>query len=95
MELNGVANLKILVEGIEDLADSNKEVRSEAFQPLVEKMKEQLLLLERYMIAYASAAQQAVSISYEENQDIRAPFWHEVRENPENYPTNRERMGGL
>jgi hypothetical protein len=93
MELNGVANLKILVDQIEELADSGMEVMPQALTPLVSDMKEQLILLQRYMLAYMDHAKSIKSGSYGALiVGVEEPLWHEVRENPENYPTGQERI---
>jgi len=91
MELNGVANLKILIDEIGDFEGYENQ---DKLNVLVEKAQEQLLLLERYMLAYTDAANDAIAESaYQECcQPIKAPMWHEVRENPTQYSTGRERV---
>lgn len=75
IELNGLSNLHILIDKIEEGFGQG--------HPDADNAKEQLVLLERYMIAYAEAM----------NAGTKPPYWHEVRENPNLYPTNRERVG--
>ena len=84
IELNGVANLKILVSEVEELASHGMEVMPEALHELTHKMNEQLVLLERYMLAYQQAT--------DPNSMELVPQWHEIRANPEQYPTNSERF---
>ena len=74
MELNGLANLHILVDQLDHLNDHKQQAIRAA-------IKQQLDLLERYMVAYANAYDKVIDI----------PAWHEVRENPKGYPLNRER----
>ena len=78
LELNGVANITMLLnmeadQSSDGLVTMNAETLT--------SIKEQLVLLERYMLAREIAL----------TTNTEAPFWHEVRENPELYPTNRER----
>jgi len=88
IELNGVANIKIIV----DMAQQENLIN-----PLTAaSINEQLLLLERYMLAVADHAASIKAGAYGAliiGQEV--PFWHEVRENPEQYPTGRERMAGM
>lgn len=74
IEINGVANLLILVD---ELAHSSRDFNKE----VIVDIKNQLDLLERYMLAYNHAV----------NSETKTPYWHEVRQNPILYPTNRER----
>ncbi len=76
VELNGVANIKILMDELTNHAPNNDEILVPA-----SKIYQQLDLLERYMLAVTDAV----------NKGEKPPFWHEVRENKQNYPTNRER----
>jgi hypothetical protein len=74
IELNGVANLLIQVDSLDEYTHY---LHRESFQ----QMKEQLNLLERYMLAYNEAI----------NRGATPPAWHEVKSNPKLYKTNRER----
>ena len=76
IELNGVANLTILLNELQYDRRFQADLESD--------IKEQLKLLERYMIAYCKAV----------NDGVEAPQWHEVRDNPTKYPDNRESHGG-
>jgi hypothetical protein len=76
IELNGVANLTILIEDIYGYREG-----SETHENGYLKAKEQLILLERYMLAFTDAI----------NKQEQPPYWHEVRENPSKYPRNRDR----
>lgn len=81
LELNGVANITMLINMETDTsADGRVTMNAETLVSI----KEQLVLLERYMLARETAL----------TNKTDAPFWHEVRENPELYPTNRERHTG-
>lgn len=70
IELNGVANIKMLLQ----FPLKNEEMQKQA-------LDEQLELLERYMLAVADAAR----------NEEEPPFWHEIRENKNKYPLNKER----
>jgi hypothetical protein len=98
MEVNGVANIKILVEQIEELASHGVEVMPEALAPLVYKINEQLALLERYMLAYNEWAKETINYYNGNMSDIssdRPPYWHEVKKSPQNYPTGEERLDAI
>jgi hypothetical protein len=73
VELNGVANIKALLEMPLEC-------------PVVQRkaLMDQLDFLERYMIALSVAAKEGTE----------PPAWHEVRENKNNYPNNKERLNG-
>lgn len=76
IELNGVANIKLLLDEVVDSSQNLDEVLVPAT-----KIYQQLDVLERYMLAVAEAAAN--------NQ--RPPYWHEVRDNKDKYPLNREK----
>lgn len=78
MELNGVANMSLLLQLETDVRDNKVEMNIETLVTL----KEQLILLERYMLAYNAAV----------TKGEQTPYWHEVLANPDKYPTNRERF---
>lgn len=93
MELNGLANLKILLDELtSQLPNDNRLLYPTA------KMYQQLELLNRYMIAYESWAQGHLkehALDYHHVVTNKPPFWHEVLANPKNFPTNHERLNGL
>jgi len=70
IELNGVANIKILLD-------------NPLTCPIVQKqaLMEQLDLLERYMLALSDAAALGAE----------PPYWHEIRQLKESFPTLSER----
>ena len=76
IELNGVANIKILLDDL----TSNSPNLDEVLVPAA-KIYQQLDVLERYMLAVADAARKGE----------QPPYWHEVRENKDKYPLNKER----
>jgi hypothetical protein len=91
MELNGVANIKLLVEMA---IHENTECHTSISPELADKILEQCDTLERYMLAYAettNSIQKAILARLDTNGSIRIPYWHEVRDNKDKYPTNRER----
>ena len=75
MELNGVANIMILVDQITQESESNNHIN------VAIKIKEQAEMLERYMLAFNDAV----------NKQEKSPYWHEIRENPSKYPRNKDR----
>lgn len=79
IELNGIANLLILIDlangGFGCEAPFEEEIKA------FDNLKPQVELLERYMLAFNNAI----------NNGERPPFWHEVRECPEKYPRNKDR----
>lgn len=78
MEINGLFNIKLILDHLEhELVQLRSTHRDE-----IAKIREQLDLLERYMIAYGFAA------NFEE---LPPPIWHEVKADPQSYKLNRER----
>jgi hypothetical protein len=77
MEINGVANIKMLLE----LETSNANGQVVMNKETMDSVKHQLEMLERYMLAFNKALQ----------SDSMNPYWHEVLRDPKLYPTNRER----
>lgn len=69
IEINGIANMLMLLEDKDN--DDLFEI----------KMRDQLDLLERYMLAFADA--------YINDEPV--PFWHEINANPMKYPTLKEK----
>ena len=74
IELNGVANLLILLDNVEEEMCTITE--SQVVD--MKEMRKQLDTLHRYMIAYNKAI----------NSQTDVPKWHEVRESPSKYPNN-------
>ena len=69
IEINGLFNIHILLE------------QRSKHDLVVIGIKEQLDLLERYMIAFADSTQKGE----------KPPYWHEVKGDPSKYKLNRER----
>lgn len=93
MELNGVANLHILVDKLHDeLCEAGLSTRE--IKKTLGDMKEQLDILERYMIAYTDIRDEFTVLGPADYKllEVSIPKWHEVRENRNQYPTNRERF---
>lgn len=76
MELNALANIGMVLQVEVDVKDDQVTMNVETLNTI----KNQLELLERYMLAYNKAIQTAT----------QTPYWHEVRENPNLFPLNRE-----
>ena len=90
MEFNGLANLHLLLEKIPVWEDEEAKA--------YEQIKEQLDLLERYMLAVSDAQakaelfwQTATGLS----TYVELPMWHEIKANPKAYPNGRERLDGI
>jgi len=82
MELNGIANIKALV----DVAvNENTECHTTIEVELADKILKQLNYLERYMLAYKEVRDEYTSCAY---IDSEVPKWHEVTANPEKFPNN-------
>lgn len=79
MELNGVANLHLLVD---ELFDQLGDAVTREVKKTLGDIKDQLDVLERYMLAIQEA----------HNQANPTPAWHEVRDSRELFPTNSERF---
>jgi hypothetical protein len=93
IELNGLANLKILLDELTDNLPNDDRVTVPAA-----KMYEQLELLNRYMVAYARWTAKEIeehNSEYDHVTKTNPPRWHEVRMNPNRYPTNHEELDGL
>lgn len=73
IELNGVANIKLLMDKLVKTMDNNDEQLIE-----VAKIYQQLDYMERYMVAIADAVQKNES----------NPFWHEIRTNKDSFRLN-------
>jgi hypothetical protein len=84
MELNGLANIKMILQE----ALTHDKVDYDVY----EEVNTQLDLLERYMIAYSKRAENAVNAVCHGGFLVQPEplYWHEVRENITNYPTLRE-----
>jgi len=92
MELNGVANIHMIVDSLFEKLTSG-QIDKTVYED-ISSIKDQLDLLERYMLAYKKAAGNAlVEAKFEYNlPDIKAPYWHEVKAEPSKFPNNRERF---
>jgi hypothetical protein len=77
IELNGVANIKLLMDELTSNAPNNDEILVPAA-----KIYQQLDILERYMLALSDAA----------SLGLQPPAWHEVVENRKKFPSIKERM---
>lgn len=73
MELNGLANIKMILDRAEIDDDSRKRIEA------------QLETMNRYMIAIGDVLHA---------NELEVQPWHEVRDNPEKYPTLHEKMNG-
>ena len=76
MELNGVANMNVIL----DLALMDAKIDLE----YADLLRKQLVLMERYMVA--ASAHLTLNVEGE-----FLPAWHEIKANPLKYPTSRER----
>lgn len=89
MELNGLANIKLLVESLYG------QLKHEHHEQTLDMIKEQLLFLERYMIQYSENAEaNAQGLEYFQMAKSRqAAQWHEVLRDIVRFPTMREKLG--
>jgi hypothetical protein len=99
MELNGVANITILINKLEDDLEHSTLTNPEyeEVKTAINGIKEQLDLLNRYMIAYSDNKRNTMdNLLHGKATHIEAePAWHEVRENPSKYPTLREKIASF
>lgn len=86
LELNGVANIDMLVQGLEaELVHFEKHPADDTIKKTINNIKEQLDTLNRYMTAVSAE----VRANHKEGKTyVEIPLWHEVRENKDKYKTN-------
>lgn len=95
MELNGVANIVMLADQIEELVNNNKSQFGE-IGGLAHKIKQQCDILERYMLAYKDIVdlrEQNTRANIAKDNLTKYPFWHEIKAHKKKYPTLKERVG--
>lgn len=91
IELNGVANLKMLL----DTALAEVESEDPVLVPMA-KMYQQLDLLERYMVAVAKTQKEMTETLRALSKSVpgvafnppKVPYWHEVYQNKDKFPLN-------
>ena len=77
MEINGLANIHvILFQAIQD---------GKIDADTAEKMGAQLVILERYMLAYSTAMLSNFEPDKKKSVIDSIPPWHEVRDNPQQF----------
>lgn len=95
MELNGVANIKLLTDHLRsELAENETIVKN------FDKINEQLDVLERYMLAYGEYTEAIKNslncdkndLNCDKNTPPKEPVWHEVRADRLKYLNAREKM---
>lgn len=89
IELNGLANLKILLDEMTENLPNDDRVTVPAA-----KMYQQLELLNRYMVAIGTRLQASEKAMALNDINFEIPYWHEVKANPKLFPTNHEVHGG-
>ncbi len=92
MEINGVANIKMMIDSLQFRLDNKEPLDYEQLGKILGDMKNQLDVLNRYMIACGETVdtlQKNLRREGWENIE-KIPFWHEVRDNPKKYPTLSE-----
>ena len=92
MELNGLANLKVLMDEL-----STQLPNDDRLLIPMSKMYQQLELMNRYMVAYHQWSAGEIKLHNEEYQHVtktRPPYWHEILANPKQFPTNHEVLNG-
>lgn len=80
MELNGIANIKILTDTIRYYMEQNAML--EPHPPVkgyLARIDEQVDLMNRYMTEVGRRLNEA---------GVEVPYWHEVRDNKDKYPRN-------
>lgn len=79
IELNGVANIHMLIQLETDL---NKDGQIVMNEEVIHSINKNLENLNRYMIAFCDAV----------NADKPVPFWHDILQDPNKYSTNDEKL---
>ena len=95
MEINGIANVKahmaLMTDFLNDVVRSTND-RDELAKHLL-SIEEQLVLLERYMIAYDDAMKENLkNTQYYGRIHDQIPFWHDIKANPSKYLTLKEKI---
>lgn len=85
MEVNGIANLHILLDNLNNDFAIGPSIQQDGIRTDYHKAKEQLELLERYMVAYNTAI----------IEGTQTPYWHDILANPIKYPLNGNRKSKL
>lgn len=80
MEINGVANIQIMISSFKDEGNHSQEVLD-----FLTRLDAQAKNVDRYMMAINDIIKPL---------KVRLPAWSDVRDNPEFYPTNQERWKG-
>lgn len=93
MELNGLANIKLLMDEISEQLPNKDELLIP-----VAKVYKQLELMNRYLVAHETWMQKELNEHHSEYHHIaktKPPFWHDILANPKSFPTLQERANGL
>lgn len=81
IELNGIANMHMLVSHHMNYLDENVQLSKEDHKFLM-SMNEQLKLTEKYFLAVIDSV----------NSNSPVPYWHEIKTDPEKFKTMKERL---
>lgn len=82
MELNGIANMKMLINHHKAVYHAGPDLKH-----TFERLEANLDSLERYVLSLNDIIKAA-------KKSGEIPTWAEVRDTPENFPTFKERMKG-
>lgn len=82
MELNGVANIQMMIQSFKEMKKEDLDNSTVAF---LDRLDYQAKVLERYMLACNDVIKNS-----QRSEDI--PSWSEVRDVPENFPNMKERF---
>ena len=89
MELNGVANIKMMVQrAIEENTESHCGISPE----IADKILDQLDLLNRYLVAVGDVIEYNNGALAMHDQPKEVSAWHEVRNNRAAFPTLAEKQ---
>ena len=86
LELNGVANIDMIIQQLETSASyQDSESLVNEVNISIKQIKEQLDTLNRYM----TAVSKEIHANHHQGKTyVEVPLWHEVRENKDKYKTN-------
>ena len=101
MEFNALCNLNNIIDHLSEKIGENKDLQKD-----INKLKKQVELLERYMVAVNTQQDQLLAQEYCRGMfydlpeayrskfpyEAKIPAWHEVLENPKAFPTLQEKL---
>lgn len=94
MELNGVSNIKTILDFLKTHNIATDAGRAELSTAL-HAIDRNIVYLERYMLAYKDYSDKSLAAAMNKESLPYEPVWHEIIEFPEKFPTLREKLKKL